>query len=297
MSTTTFPKLLQFATRLYPIERGKFRILSEIYFQKIAPKLPTNVLSTLTYGIRMQLDISEFLQAHLYLFGSYELPTVRFIRNVLSPGDVAFDVGAQIGYLTLAMATAKRGSIEVHSFEPESHNIEKLRKNIGLNSGVNVTVIEKAASNVNGMLRLYLSQDHNSGTHSTIQNGFNVSDEFVEIPSVTLDTYVEANGITSLRIIKIDVEGGELEVIKGATRVLRDLHPVIVMELSDALQEAREFSTPEFKKLLGAEGYRSYTINDNGSLCPSDVNAHHAMDNVVFIHDSQFSGMASFVAP
>lgn len=287
--------LLKSLTRLFPIERGKFRILTEIYFQYVAPKKQTFVLAKLRYGIQMRLDITEFLQAHLYLFGSYELPTVRFIRSVLRSGDTALDIGAQIGYLSLAMATSPVKQLRIVSFEPESHNIERLRTNVALNPGVNVTIVEKAASNVNGMLRLYLSHDHNSGTHSTIANGINVSSDFVEIPSVTLDTYASENDIPNLRLMKIDVEGGELEVIKGASRVLRELRPIIVMEMSDALQAARGFTTPEFKKMLAADGYRSFTINDSGTLKPSDVNATHAMENVVFLHESQIDEMDKII--
>lgn len=288
--------LFHLATRLFPVERGKFRILSEVYFRYIAPKKQTFVFTKLSFGIRMRLDITEFLQAHLYLFGSYELPTVRFIRNVLKTGDTAFDVGAQIGYLTLAMSTASGGQIRVVSFEPESHNAERLRSNIALNPGVDVTIVEKAASNVEGVLRLYLSHDHNSGTHSTIPNGVNVSNEYIEIPSTTLDAYIAEHSISELKLVKIDVEGGELEVIRGAEKMLRNLRPIIIMELSDSLQAARGFTTVEFKNLMLTHQYQSYTIRDNGMLTPSPMDAQHAMDNVVFIHDSNKEELRSMIS-
>ncbi len=286
MKTPILARLLQFATRLYPIERGKFKILTTIYFRYCAPGNPLLLLSNLSFGIRMRLDIHEFLQAHLFLYGSYELPTIRYIRSVIRSGDAAFDVGAQIGYLTLAMATAANKGATVHAFEPESHNLERLRANLALNPGVNVTVVDKAASNVNGTLRLYLSNDHNAGTHSTVAGGMNVSSAFVEIPSVTIDDYVRDNGITSLRLIKIDVEGGELEVIKGAEHTLHTLRPIIVMEMSDALQAARGFTTTEFKNLLASMGYSSHVILDDGTLKPSSVDEGHAMENVVFLPDT-----------
>ncbi len=235
----------------------------------------------------MNLDISEFLQAHLYLYGSYELPSVRFIRRVVKPGDVVVDVGAQIGYITLAMATLAPGKVTVHAFEPEPLNIQRLRHNIALNPGVDVRVVEKAVSDSNGAIRLYLSKDHNAGTHSTISGGTNVSDDYVEIPAVTLDTYVRDQNITALRLVKIDVEGGEYEVIKGAHETLASLRPIVLMELSDALQESRGFSTVEFKKLMKQFGYSAYTIADNGGLVPSIDDQRHAMDNVVFLHDSE----------
>ncbi len=280
-------RLLQLATRLYPIERGKFKILNSIYFRYVAPKQSTPLISSLSYGIRMNLDISEFLQAHLFLYGSYELPSVRFMRRVLSPGDAVADVGAQIGYITLAMATLNPGKITVHAFEPEPLNIQRLRKNIALNPGVDVRIVEKAVSDTNGAIRLYLSKDHNAGTHSTISGGTNVSTDFVEIPAITLDTYVHEQRISALRLIKIDVEGGEYEVIKGAHETLTSLRPIVLMELSDALQETRGFSTIEFKKLMKQFGYSAYTIADDGSLVPSSDEQRHAMDNVVFLHDSE----------
>lgn len=288
-------RLLKTVTRLFPIERGKFRILNEIYFKLLSPQSQCFIVSTLRYGIKMRLDISEFLQAHLYLFGSYELPTVRFIRSIMRSGDVAIDVGAQIGYLTLAMATSSNGNVRVISFEPEATNIQRLKTNLSLNPGLDVAIVEKAASNVNGMLRLFLSHDHNSGTHSTIPNGVNVSSDFVEIPSVTLDTYVAQNGISSIRLIKIDVEGGELEVIQGAAGLLQKHRPILVMEMSDALQAARGFSTPEFKKLLADQNYSSFTISANGMLVTSSLNATHTMDNVVFIHSDHLDEMTPFI--
>lgn len=258
-----------------------------MYFRFVAPKDAATLVSTLSYGIRMNLDISEFLQAHLYLYGSYELPSIRFIRRVVKPGDVVADVGAQIGYITLAMATIDTGKVTVHAFEPEPNNIRRLRNNVALNPGVDVRIIEKAVSDTNQAIRLYLSKDHNAGTHSTISGGTNVSDEFVEIPAVTLDDYVREQGLTALRLVKIDVEGGEYEVIKGAHETLRTLRPIVLMELSDALQESRGFSTVEFKTLMKGLGYSAYTIADDGSLVPSSIKQRHAMDNVVFLHDSE----------
>lgn len=285
---STFPaRLLQLATRLYPIERGKFKILNSIYFRYVAPSKSTTLSTALSYGIRMNLDLSEFLQAHLYLYGSYELPSVRFIRRVVKPGDVVVDVGAQIGYITLAMATLAPGKVIVHAFEPEPLNIQRLRNNIALNPGVDVRIVEKAVSDSNGAIRLYLSKDHNAGTHSTISGGTNVSDDYVEIPAVTLDTYVRDQNIAALRLMKIDVEGGEYEVIKGAHETLTSLRPIVLMELSDALQESRGFSTVEFKKLMKQFGYSAYTIADDGGLVPSSDEQRHAMDNVVFLHDSE----------
>ncbi|NQW30102.1 MAG: FkbM family methyltransferase [Ignavibacteria bacterium] len=278
--------LLKLLLRHYPIERGKFKILNDVYYRFVPPAARPNARQTLKYGIRMNIDASEFLQSHLFLYGSYELPTVKFIRSFLKNGMTAVDVGAQIGYLTLVMATIDK-SIAVHAVEPEPVNINKLKSNIALNCLRNVTVHEVGLSDKDGGIRLYLSNDHNAGTHSTVQNVANVSDNFVDINCYTLDSMMSDGRIKDCHLIKIDVEGGELEVIKGALNTLSNSKPVIIMELSDALQNARGFSTMEFKRLMQDHGYSSFTISDSGKLILSSTEIGHAMENVVFVHQNK----------
>lgn len=277
---TVFQRL----ARLYPREHGKYSILTRLYFPYLAPKVPTRVVSTLRYGIRMQLDVTEYLQAHLYVFGDYELPTIRFLRSVLKPGSVCLDVGAQMGYLSLAMATAADRRTVVHAFEPESNNAARLRENVALNSLNNITLHQTAVSTVDGSLKLYLSNDRNAGTHSTVYIESNVSSEFVEIPSVTLESFAREKRFSSIDLIKIDVEGAEIDVINGALTVLKQHKPLVIMELSDHLQQARGQTCMEFKEFMASYGYSAYFINENGTLRACPIDAAHINDNIVFLH-------------
>jgi FkbM family methyltransferase len=278
--------VLKFFTRMFPIERGKFKILNSAYFPFFAPDQSTLVVSKISSGAKMSLDISEFLQSHIYLFGSYELPTIRFLRSMLTSNSVCFDIGAQIGYISIEMALIAKEGV-VHAFEPEATNVNRLTNNIRLNHFTNINIIPRAVSNYSGTLKLYLSSDHNSGTHSTVPTVTNVSEQFVEIPCITLDEYVTQNSITRLDVIKIDVEGGELEVIQGACETLKSLKPTIIMEMADSLQESRNFSSKKFKILLSEFGYSAYTLSHSGRLIPSAFDAAHAMENVVFVHKAK----------
>lgn len=245
----------------------------------------------------MELDISEFLQAHLYLFGSYELPTVRFIRKLLSKGGTAVDVGAQIGYLTLVMAMSGEKSATVYSFEPEPENIRRFNRNIHLNTISNVTLIQKAVSNTNSPIKLYLSADHNAGTHSTIASDPNVSSQYIEIPAVTLDTVVSEHNITELSLVKIDVEGAELEVIQGAQNTIQELQPTFIIELSEVMQQSRGFSSPKFKQMMKEFNYSPFEILDNGQLLQISLEKTHAMDNIVFIHKNRLDTLHYLISP
>lgn len=269
--------------RWYPIERGKFKILDKVYFKLFAPKETTIVRTTLRHGIVMDLDVHEYLQAHLYIFGSYELPTVRFIRHYLKPGMTVIDVGAQIGYLTLEMAIAHGNDVSVYSFEPEPRNLNWLRNNLQMNAVDNVSIIDQAVSDADGFIKLYMSKDNNAGTHSTISDAATVSTEYIEIPCVRLDSFTSQRRLTNVGLIKVDVEGAELEVVRGAEQLLRTQRPALILEMCSAFQNARGFSVPQFKHMLHDWGYSPYTINDDGSLAPTPLDMDHDMDNIVFL--------------
>lgn len=280
--------LLRLALHLYPFERGKFRILSNVFLPLLAPKPGTPSVTKLSYGLRMKIDPSEFLQAHLYLFGSYELPTIRHIRSFLTPGAVCIDVGAQMGYLSLAMATSAGRTTLVHAFEPEDINAARFRENMALNNIQNVQLHREAVSNIEGTLHLFLSKTANAGTHSTLYNERTVTEESIQIPATTLDAFARATNLPRLDLIKVDVEGAEFEVIQGADSVLRTYRPRVILELCDRLQIERGLSSRQIKEFMVEHNYSAYTIADDGTPIPSGLDDPHINDNVLFIpnHDA-----------
>jgi FkbM family methyltransferase len=280
--------LLRLVLHLYPFERGKFRILSSVFLPLLAPKPGTPSVTKLSYGLRMKIDPSEFLQAHLYLFGSYELPTIRHIRSFLTPGAVCIDVGAQMGYLSLAMATSAGRQTAVHAFEPEDINAARFRENMALNNIQNVQLHREAVSNIEGTLHLFLSKTANAGTHSTLYNERTVTEESIQIPATTLDAFARATNLPRLDLIKVDVEGAEFEVIQGADSVLRTYRPRVILELCDRLQIERGLSSRQIKEFMVERHYSAYTIADDGTPIPSGLDDPHINDNVLFIpnHDA-----------
>lgn len=282
-------KLFVAVARLFPKEHGKYSILTRLYFPLFAKSAPTQSIEKVRFGIKLSLNLQEYLQSWIYVFGAYELPTVKFIRSYLKPGDTAIDVGGQIGYLSLVMATSADRKVSVLSFEPEHDNIRRFKANVALNELRNVELIEQAAGSSVGTLKLYLSADSNAGTHSTIRENENVSDKFIEIPCTTIDHEIQQRSLKRVDLIKIDVEGGEIDVINGALNTLTSMQPVLITELGDALQKARGITTDEFKTFLSELGYECYKINEDGTLTISPVGEYHLMDNVVFVPENRKS--------
>ena len=161
------------------------------------------------------------------------------------PADTVVDVGAHIGLYTLIAAKRVGPSGKVIAIEPDPENCNLLKRNVELNRLTNVTILERAAFSSDSKLKLYLPGKERGFTKlSTIMANRAVTENFVEIDATTLDHLMLMQGITQINWIKIDVEGAELEVLKGATvtlsvsndiALLVEVHNVNNMDLYSAI--------------------------------------------------------------
>lgn len=145
----------------------------------------------------------------------------RFIGGILErmkDHDVFFDVGANIGIVSMLVAKRSPGA-DVHSFEPEPRNADYLRRNISTNGLDRITVHECAVGAEPGSVRLYVAAEAGAGTHSIMSDGSG-DRESIDVPMVTIDTVAEQISADPT-IMKIDVEGAEMDVLRGMEGVLR----------------------------------------------------------------------------
>ncbi len=154
------------------------------------------------------------------LLGSYEPEQTTLFQRCLSPGDVAFDVGAHVGYYTLLAATRVGMAATVFAFEPNPRNLRHLRHHVEINGLENVEIVPVAVADAVGVARF--EQGSGSGTGHLGDAGA------LEVPTLTLDAFVAQRGVVP-QVIKIDVEGAELRVLHGARQLLQDHHPVLFL--------------------------------------------------------------------
>lgn len=160
--------------------------------------------------------------------GTYESESVDLFLKLMQPGDVVYDVGAHIGYYTLIAAKKQINSGgHVIAFEPNPTNLRILRKHLQLNNITNVTVIEAAVAESSGKSKFALG----TGTGT----GHMAPDGQLEVQTVSLDELVQQGIIPPPQIIKIDVEGAELRVIKGALQTIATYRPFIFLEVHSAI--------------------------------------------------------------
>jgi FkbM family methyltransferase len=177
----------------------------------------------------------------------------------LSAGATFIDVGADIGYYSLKAAPIVEAQGHVIAIEPNPQSIERLRVNLAASKPKVVTVAPVACSDTEAMLNLYAAPDVNTG--ETSLSSANAS----QIGAVThtykvrarpLDDIVRESGVARVDAIKIDVEGAEYLVLKGAQQTLDRFHPMVLVEIVESQLREMGASSAQVRDLLRAHGYR-----------------------------------------
>lgn len=168
------------------------------------------------------------LERLAFALGTYEPHVVAAIRDHVTPGMVAYDLGANAGYVTLLLAATVGDEGRVVAFEPDERSIEALEANIELNDLRRVTLVRKAVSDRTGTTT-FASYEYSLVGHIIRPNTADDA-HLQEVPTVSLDDFVFRQGHPPPDFLKIDVEGSEELVLKGAERVLDEIRPALILE-------------------------------------------------------------------
>lgn len=207
----------------------------------------------------------------IYERGVYEYGTVHFLQQQLKGGDGFVDVGANIGFLSMVAANCVGPNGFVHAFEPVSSTVTQLKKNVAINSAENITIYPFALGDDNGQKVIYLEDGNKGG--ASISNKH--SEQFVTVDCKQLDTIITDEKI---RMIKIDVEGFELEVLKGGLNLILRDRPILIVEVS--MERENEGSAGQiFDWISGLECYRIYKLK-KGKDRPSDLEVIQRKDEI-----------------
>ncbi len=187
----------------------------------------------------------------------YEPYETKLILGQTKKGDVAVDVGANIGYYTILLADKVGKNGKVYAFEPDKTNFEILVKNIKANNLKNVVAVNAAVGSKNGKDYLYKSRE-NFGDHKLFKPtlpslnppkavAFRRAGEREVIKLIKLDDFL-AN--TKIDLMKIDTQGWEPEVIEGAKELIKKNKPIIFLEYSPASYSLAKLDGKEMMKFL-----------------------------------------------
>jgi FkbM family methyltransferase len=186
-----------------------------------------------------------------YWLGTYEPALQAALADLVQPGVTAYDVGANIGYITLLLAKAAGEAGRVYAFEALPSNVDRLRANLALNGlAGRVVVFAGAITGAQGPVRFLVHASAGMGKAAGSAGRQVHYESEVTVPGISLDEFVYAQGNPPPQVVKMDIEGGEVLALPGMQRLLAEAHPLLLLELHGP-ESARAVW-----QALGNAGYR-----------------------------------------
>jgi FkbM family methyltransferase len=222
--------------------RGKARLL-----HGLVPR--AGMRGARVFGAWMELDLSEHIQRMIYL-GAYEREETRLVLGYLRPGMTVLDVGANVGYYTLAAAARVGPKGRVIAVEPSPYAADRLAATVSANAIEHVRIERLALGSRSADLPLYLPLPDNHAP-SLLGDPGRAS---VTVPVRTLDACLPDWAVDRVDLLKLDVEGYEAEVLAGASVALSAGRiRAILCEFNDPwLQRAGRGAADLYRQLLDA---------------------------------------------
>lgn len=209
------------------------------------------------FGDRMYLDKLNTLRLRDGI--TYEPFEIELVNSLVKKGNTAVDIGAMIGCYTLVFAKLVGEKGKVFAFEPAPDNYKTLQKNIWINEYKNTRILQKAVSDTNGEISIYLNNG-NLGMHTLGKRKDLAKWEEIKIEAIRLDSYFEKYN-RKIDFLKMDIQGAEGLALKGMEKTLKK---------NEQIKMIVEFSQPELKglgdpkeclRLLRKYGFDIYEID------------------------------------
>lgn len=189
-----------------------------------------------------------------YSHGTNELAVQTALADALRPGDVFFDVGANVGFFAMLAARIVGSTGRVAALEPVPANVDQIRANARRNQLDNVTVLEVAVGATDGTATLALAAHPGGATLATAAPPPDPIGSIV-VAVASIDELVAGGQVPPPNVVKIDVEGAEEDVLRGMAKTVLKHHPVVVCEIDDRTQSALADKRAATAGLLEQVGY------------------------------------------
>jgi FkbM family methyltransferase len=216
----------QFLFKLYAALPGRFlqQPLYQIYTRIRRLDRRRSVVTEID-GIHYNLDLTQDIDSNIYYKGVYEPRTAAFITEQVKPGMVALDIGANIGAHALRLAKMVGPTGRVIAFEPMSWAYARLKRNASLNAGYPLTLEKIGLADFDGTRRVRIAP------RFSLNRGKDDFDE-EDIRFMRLDDYLAGQAVERVDFVKIDVDGFDYKVLRGAEASLRKHRPLMIAELA-----------------------------------------------------------------
>jgi FkbM family methyltransferase len=207
-------------------------------------------------GLRYEGNTGNLIDSNIFYYGAYEKHVLFFLRDVMQSayGDagVFLDIGANTGQHSLFMSPHARA---IHAFEPFQPVLVRFRAAVAMNGITNITIHPIGLGNENSRKPFFQPAESNHGTGSFVDGFFDANQRGGELEIRVGDEVLRNSGVTSIALIKMDVEGYEKLVLQGLRRTLDSSRPVVAFELSTDPQSRLSIKTKDELRSLFPNTY------------------------------------------
>jgi FkbM family methyltransferase len=231
-----------------PLKRGLYKLgpltkLMRGLLNQVAPSGLTriDIAGGLLAGIPCEIDLQSEKD---YWLGTYEIDLQNALSGLVRPGMVTYDVGANVGYISLILGKLVGEDGKVFSLEANPENVKRLKINLKLNEKLSqFTLIGKAVADKTGAIEFFVHESDDMGKVAGSAGRQEKYTESLSIESVSLDDFVYKENHPAPHLIKIDIEGGEVLAFPGMHQLLRKAQPLILVELHGPESAAEALNT------------------------------------------------------
>jgi FkbM family methyltransferase len=257
----TWVRLLRFYSQISPVSRGKLRLAKWFFNRLTFPEQP--VRAEIAPGIFAAFDLRLWNDFASCAVGGPEPLTLAYFHSSLHPHDQVFDIGAYIGLYALTASHIVTGG-QVHAFEPNPNSAERLQHAITTNKLTNIKFSQCAVGDRLGVVQFGLDKIPVMSRMTEVDHPAGV----VEVPVDTIDAYCQRNNVKQVQVVKIDVEGAELLVLRGGQRLFEDVRPLIIIELHPVRSKLFGYQVSDTVQFLLDRGYHLSLIGSTMSGRP-----------------------------
>jgi len=274
-----------------PRVRGRGRVA--IIVNRVFPATPAHatVRAPMRLHYSMLVDLRSTVEESLaYYLGEYDTEHIRGLLRLFRPDWTVLDVGANVGFYTIPMASAVQARGRLHAFEPVASNFSRLSENVRRNGLEYVAQLHQMGlSDQNGVLRISLREGFANGAQTG--NAEIVIDqdderfECVETKVARLDDIAGSLGIDRLDFVKVDIEGHEDKFLAGAQTTIQRFRPVILLEINNHCYERRGLDpTALFERWQNEARYEAaYEISPHVWIMRGIRERKGSVENVLFL--------------
>lgn len=233
-------------------EKMHYQLIRFIYRKK-----SNEVIFDINNRYKMYLDLSDKgISSELCIHKKREFFSTEYFEKIITEDMIIIDIGANIGYYALLESQlAKKGHI--YAIEPVPKNFHLLNRNILLNNCQNISTYSLAIGDVEGILEMYVYDKCNWSSFIFNPEGKIIDN--IQVPVITLDKFIKLHAVDKPNFIRMDVEGFEYNILKGASRTLQaNGHLIICIELHPHLMSKEK--SKECIKMIKDNGFKVKSI-------------------------------------